>query len=273
MLKSMTPSEYADFQLSCGAKLMLVGDTWWREIRPRFYRPLFLFSNSESYAQDVPDKFSLGYQYPSGKDETGNSFINMLMIENPWEYSLDTLKSKRRKNIFRAQRRLTISIIDSPNQISDSLHEAYVSFYGRTKYGYRKDRLNKDNFYNWIKTVLNYEKIHVAGVYDNEKLVGMTHFCLINDVFNCLNAFYSQRAMELGAPELIFHYEKETASQCEAVKKMAIGTINDNSSIDYYYLSRGASLVPVPCHLRINPLISVTMKMFFKQRYKMLLGT
>jgi hypothetical protein len=273
MLNSMSLSELADFELSSGAKLLLVGNTWWREVGPRFFRPLFLFSDSASYVQDLPDKkFCLGYQYPSGENGIGTSFINMLMLEDTRDYTVHSLNSKRRKKLTRAQRKLTVSKIDSLNQLSDDIHEAYVSFYGRTKYGYRKDRLNKDSFTEWIKTVLSHEKIHVAGVYEGTRLGGLQTFCVVDNVLIGLNLFYSQRVMKLGAPEIFFHHVREIASQSENVRKIAIGSSNEGSGINNFYLSRGASVVPIACHLKINTALEISMKMFLSQRYKRLLG-
>jgi hypothetical protein len=41
--------------------------------------------------------------------------------------------------------------------------KAYLSFYKRTGYNYRKDRVRREVFEQWYLNIINYPKVYVPG--------------------------------------------------------------------------------------------------------------
>ena len=140
-LDAMTEDEYARSQALLGETVVEAGGCYWQEVAPLFYRPLLPFKEVQLHPARWPWLGRLGgVQHAVRGREGANSWLNLLVFEDPATYSLDQLDRRERKEVMRAAGTFAVARITAAAELLECGHAVYRSFYDRTRYEYRADR-------------------------------------------------------------------------------------------------------------------------------------
>lgn len=263
----MTLDEYAEFQKATGEKVVKIQGIWWAQPRPFFFRPLFPFTEIVPEWQKYPKKSLIGgvlHLVPA--DAYSNSCLNLFLYESPEDYSLDKLGAKHRWTIKKAKERFSAKRITSLEQFLEEAPPIYHSFYDRTKYFYKPERLNKDIFAAWAKPYFENSKVVILGAYHGGKLGAIdisyqVEDVLIDDIF-----FSDTESQSLQVTDFIIHTLREAAKSINA-RYLFRGFPTGKATLDASKVLRGCKLLKMPAYFRINPMALFLSKVFMKQSY------
>jgi len=213
----MTIDEYAAFQRANGMKLTKVDSIWWAEVRPFFFRPLLPFAEINPKSKQYPLKSRIGgfkHVVPSGA--SANSHMNFFFFDELQDYSLNKFSHDRRNIIRRGLKNFSVRQINDVSEFVNDVYDIYVSFYHRTKYSYQKKRLNKKYFSSWAKTLFEYPKILISGVYHHDKLSAVNLSYFIEETIIDATFFSDTQSRKLQVTDFIVHIIREAAASSNA---------------------------------------------------------
>ena len=183
------------------------------------------------------------------------------------------LKKGHRKKVKKAlDNRLTVSRITDPNNFAENGFSVYRSFYDRTRYSYRKDRIEKDVFFQWAQLIFCYPEVMVIGIYLGKELISIEISCLVNDVLILKESINSDKALELHASDLAYHFYQENASKQRDIKAIYAGFLLREKNINRFKIERGARVINMPAYLHVHPMLLWLLKIFTKNVYCRLKG-
>lgn len=216
-----------------------------------------------------------GFQHAVPPGAQTNSFLNLLIFEDPKSYSVGDLKGNNRREIKHAAEMFTVSLVTDVNEFKLRAYPVYRSFYERTKYEYKSERRYEDSFSKWADLLFQHPKVIVLGAYNRDRELGaigvwhLVHETLIYSMFFC-----ETESLKKHVPGLMLHVMRETASSCDAIRQIYIGNIKNSaaSGVDKFYLARGCKLVRKPAWLELNPLTAFGLKRFAPGQYGQLIG-
>jgi hypothetical protein len=268
---SMSVDEFAAFEIAGGQKLQKIGDVWWRRVRPFFYRPLL------PYRQLIPDKLRRpplsrfgGIQYVVPAGQHANSTLDLLLFESPETYSLDALTQTGRRRVRRALKVFNVRPIVDVDDFISAAHPVYLSFYSRTKYGYKNDRIERPKFAAWAKNLFLSPKVRVFGAYQGNDLKSVSISYAVEDVAYLATFFSATEALSDFVSDLILHSVREQIAANADISFIFAAMGSRPRGLDEFYLLRGAHLIRKRAQLRINPLALASLKIFNKEKYAML---
>ena len=264
----MSADEYAAMQRAFGAKVVKAGDTWWRQVRPFFYRPLLPYRELRPETLRYPSGSLVGgaqHIVPDGVP--ANSFLKLLVFEDPHDYSLDRLTQNSRYHVRRAAKNFTVGRMIDVNAFISKAHPVYLSFYDRTKYSYRPERTDQRQFAAWARTLFSFPKVLVLGAYRQEELVSVSVSYIVEEALFTATFFSSTDALRDYVSDLMLHAIREQAAANDGVKLIFASTAGMERGLDDYYLRRGAILARKPALLKMNPLVGMLLKTFKKDEY------
>lgn len=268
---SMSEDEFAELEIATGAKLTKVGGVWWRQKRPFFYRPLLLYREFDPAQVEPPASTRFGgVQFAVTKQDAANSQFRLLLFRNPAEYSLASLSQTSRRHVRRAMERFDVRRIVDADTFVAQAHPVYCSFYGRTKYRYKNDRIERAHFAQWANTLFRFPKVQVLGAYRDERLVSVGISYLVEDVVFNATLFSHSDALAEYVSELILHTLRQQAAACEGARFIFGAVAGMERGLDDFYLRRGAELVSTPAQLTINPVVSLFLRHVWKNEYQKL---
>ncbi|MBJ6802392.1 hypothetical protein [Geomonas propionica] len=268
----MTLDEFAKFQKASGVKVIKVGDVWWRQVHPFFFRPLFPFAEVAPGRSRYPLPSRIGgviHMVPAGAPS--NSFMNMFVYDQLKDYSLDGVGAKQRNIIKKALSNFTAKRITDLAEFVDSASPLYISFYSRTKYSYHKERLQREKFRAWAKPIFEYDKVVVTGAYRQEKLCAIdisyqVENVIIDDVF-----FSDTESQALKVTDFIVHTLRDYARTSDA-GLMFRGFPTGKQSLDNSKITRGCSIHNMAAFTKINPVALHLAKALLPEGYQKLLA-
>jgi hypothetical protein len=270
---SMTVDEYASLEAAMGAKIEQVGGTWWRQVRPYFYRPLLPFCEVDPKSVQLPKRSRIGgAQFPVVPGAPANSHLDLLTFDDPQAYSLDEISQSSRRHIRRAIQSFTVEPIEDIDEFVASGHAVYVSFLERTGYGYKSDRSDKDRFAAWARALFSFPKVQVFGAYRDCQLASVSVSYVVEGVAFTATFFSRSDALKDYVADLMLHEIRERAAVSENVKMIFAAAAGMERGLDEFYLRRGARLVRKPALLNMNPLVSLALKTLKRDEY-LKLGT
>ena len=264
---SMSVDEYAAFQAAMGQKLQKLGGVWWRQVRTFFYRPLLPFRELDPKDCIYPTLSRVGgaqYTVPNGC--ASNSSIDFLVFQDPHNYSIESLPKKDRYSIRRAAKTITVKPIVDPYALSSG-HEVYLSFYSRTKYGYKSDRTDLQKFTDWAHQLFEFPKVKVHGAYRDGDLTSISVSYVVEDILFLATLFSKTDALSQFVSDLMLHSLRMEAAESENVSVVFATMAGRERGLDEFYLLRGAQLVRKPARLHISPLALLPLKIFKPHEY------
>jgi hypothetical protein len=265
--ESMSLDEYAQLESAMGAKLVKTQGVWWRKVRPFFYRPLFLLRelNPEKLKFPAPSLLG-GAQHAVPPGAVANSRMNFLIFDNPRTYSLERLTQTCRRHVRRAMQTFSVRPIDLDELIRDG-HPVYLSFYERTKYGYKSERTEPRHFAAWAQSLFSFPKVQVLGAFRGSELASVSVTYVVDQVLFTPTFFSRSEALNDFVSELMLHAAREQAAMSENVDLVFAASADMQRGLDDFYLLRGARVVSKPARLRVNPLALVSVKILRKDEY------
>jgi hypothetical protein len=268
----MTIDEYAAFQRSGGANVVKIGDTWWTEARPFFYRPLFPFSEVTPKLKSYPKRSVVGgvlHLVPEGTPS--NSFMNLFLYDQLQDYSIDKLGTKQRWIIKKGLENFTARRITDTNQFVEEAAGIYAAFYDRTRYFYKKERNDKQYFIAWANSIFQHSKIVVTGAYHQDRLSAIdisyrVEDIIIDDVF-----FSDTKSQSLRVTDFMVHTLRESVKATDA-RIFFRGFPTGKATLDESKVTRGCKILKKSAHCKINPLALYVGKKFMNESYRKLLA-
>jgi hypothetical protein len=271
----MTIDNYAEMLRRTGTDTIKIQNIWWRKVRPFFYRPLLPYQIYDPLQLKVNLNKMTSFQHVVSIENQHNSYMNFLIFDRLKNYNSSILKKDDRKKIKRAlKNNLTVHQITSreKEEFIKKAFTVYLSFYGRTKYSYRKDRTNKEKFVQWLYTIFNFPGTLVIGVFKEEVLLSFEIAILIEDTLIYQTSINSKLGLKFHSPDLGLHFWREKVSKRSGINMIYAGYYLSEEGINMFKIQRGARVVAYPAYLYINPFLLLIAKNLRKRIYEKLMG-
>lgn len=272
-MQPMTLGEYAESQIRFGAHIICRGGYYWRRIRPFFYRPLLPVSAIPAQAvATAPVSWPQGYQYVVEDGAPANSSMNFVMLGNLKAYRLESLSHKRRQVIANAAKQFEVRPIASAPELKAQGHAVYLSFFQRTGYAYKAERVQKAAFDQWAEDLFKSPKTLMIGGYHQSRLVAYSTWYWVERTLVYTTLVSDTDAMRNNIGELMFHEIRALAGKQRGLDEIFLRNYQGGNSIDQYHLFRGAQLVRKPAQLCVPFPILAAMRRIAPKKHELLLG-
>lgn len=269
----LSVAEYANFERAHGAKIVQVGEIYWRQVRPFFFRPLLPYRTYRPGAVRQPGWAALGgYQHAVPAGETANSRLKLRMFDKPQEYVPASLDRKRRHLLEFAATEFTVRLITDVTEFKAQALPVFQSFYERTHYWYKAERRYPAGFDRWADTLFQTPKLIVLGGYRNGVLGGVSVSLLVEDTLVYLVSFCSSTGLRMHLADLLLHSLRTAAAGSPGVARVFAGMESRERGLDEFFERRGARLVALPATCRLNPIAGAILQRFLPQQYVRLTG-
>ncbi len=267
-MQSMSADEFASLEKALGVNVLKVGSTWWREVRPYFFRPLPWFREFQPEDVTPPATAHIGgFQHLVPEGVKHNSMLKVLLFQSPQTYSLEKLSSNDRYHVRRAMRSFEVRQISDLAMFIDNGHEVYVSFYNRTRYQYKKERLDKRHFAAWAETLFRFPKVQVCGAFSGEELMSVSVSYVVDHVLFTATFFSKSEALSEYVSDLMLHALRQRAADDGTIRMVYASMAGMERGLDEFYLRRGAQIISRPAVLRMNPVVLAALRTFKKQEF------
>ena len=257
--------EYAGACRQAGQRLILCGTSWWREVRPCFFRPLLPFVDVPSGATGLPWRALLGgSQYAvSQADPRANSWLSYLAFERAQGYNIHCLNPRLRSYVRAAEKRFVIKPLGR-GEFKELAHPIYVEFYERTGYGYLAKRVNRIHFEGWADAEFSDGGLVGLGAWEAGSLVAASLSRVVGEAWVYSSFFATNNAIRGQVANLMLHHARCLAAAVDGVSMVYVGMRKSGEarSVDAFYMHRGALPVRRPAILTVNPLVEWTMRRF-----------
>lgn len=270
---SMTVDRYAAFERATGMKVTQVNNIWWHQVRPFLYRPLLPYKRYDlKKARARLPRLGI-FQYGIADEQACNSHLNPIIFDDLQSYDIKNLRYSVRKHIKKAlNHHVTISRIVDEGEFSKAAYPCYLSFYERTKYGFDKQRRQKEGFSQWSHTLYEFPEVLIHGAFLGQELISFEITCLVEDTLILKTLVNSDQALQCGAADLLLHTYRMSAREQPEIKLIYDSMLGQSSGINDYYLIRGARVLAVPAILDAPPALLWLIRRTSKKIYGRLVG-
>lgn len=252
----MTVDDYADYERRVNRqRLSRAGGVWWRQVRPFFHRPLFLF-------RDHPPEVELpwgarwvgGAQHPVGPETPANSRLPLLVWDPVPGYSLDAERGNVRREIKRGLGRYEIRIVPDAGVLTREGHPLYLEFIERTQYQVNRARVEPAYFAQWSGEVFARPHPRVLGAYHEGRLEAVSITFRVVEVLYYSVYFGGGSALRNCAADAMIHAIKVGAAADPEVRYVFSAVGGMPRGLDFFYLRRGFRYLERPARVRGNAL-------------------
>lgn len=267
----MSMEEMARCQQAEGLTVLNRGGVWWVEIRPFFFRPLLPFTFVDPRTRPYPGRSIVGgylHAVPDGVEP--NSAMNLFVYHDLKRYNIDSLSYKRRKTIRNAQRVLEVREFQDSSDFLGSAYDVYLSFQKRTGYGYKAERVHREAFARWGKSLFERPKVRKVGVYLSGRLCAVETSYFVEDVIIGDTLFADEAGLAHDVTDLLYHTIREEAAATDA-RYIFLGFPTGVRSLDRSKFERGCRLLSLPARYCVNPLTLAAVKLLMRPSYQKLL--
>ncbi|MBI5692623.1 MAG: hypothetical protein HZC55_21290 [Verrucomicrobia bacterium] len=274
-LPKMSIEQYALALRAEGQRIIDVGGSWWREVRPCFFRPVLPSLASSSAACKPPWRaLAGGFQHVLDSESGANSRLQCLVFPEAESYRLDTLRSSRRCQVQGAEDRFAVRPIEGSEEFKRVAHPAYLDFYRRTNYSYLANRVKRERFEAWSDAVFRFEAARVVGAFQGSTLVAASIFRVVGETMVYSVFFATAEAMKEHVSSLMLHRLRTMAAESGDIREIYVGLRKRGRirTIDDFYLQRGCSLQSRPARLYLNPAVRICLKTVRPDLMRDLLG-
>jgi len=266
----MTVDELAAYQRACGVHVVKIGDTWWIEPRPFFFRTLFPLAEVSPEFRRYPLQHLVGgvlHLVPAGV--AGNTSMKLFLYDELADYAVDRMATKQKWVIKKSMENFCAKRITDLNEFVDTAFPIYQSFYDRTKYSYKKERSQKEIFAAWAKTLFDFPKIMVTGAYHQDRLSAVdisyqVENLIIDDVF-----FSDTQSQGLRVTDFTVHTLRVAAASSTA-RYLFRGFPCGKRTLDESKIRRGCKIYRIPAYSKVNPVAMLVGKVFMNESYRKL---
>ena len=271
-IQPMSLSAYAQQQGRLGAKVIHRHGVYWRRVRPFFYRPLLPVLEFSTPVVQTPVAWPGGFQYVVAEGLQANSTMNFLMLDELNNYSLESLTHKRRQLIKRAAQQFQVRSLQDPESLKAQGHSVYLSFYQRTRYTYKQDRISYKVFCRWIDTLFSRPETILLGGYGPNGLAAISTSYWVDHTLVYSTLICESDALHKNLGELMFHEVRQLAANHSGIRQIYVRNYHGGNSLDQYYLYRGCQLVRKPARLEIPRPFHALLRWILPRKYELLLG-
>ncbi|UFS72169.1 hypothetical protein LPW11_08240 [Geomonas sp. RF6] len=266
----MTIDEYASYQRGVGKKVLKIDGTWWIEARPFFFRPLFPFTEIKPWSQRYPSRcIAGGFMHVVPQHGWSNSTMSFFLYDDLGSYSLAAVSSKRRRAATQGMKNFTAREIMDLDEFAETAYEVYLSFYDRTKYAYKQERVEREMFRAWSEGVYGSDKVVKIGAYHQGRLRAVEISYRVEDVIFGSTLFSDTHSLNLNVTDFLLHLHREGAAQTDA-RYYYIGLPCGRPSIDDSKVSRGCKVLRMPAFFKVNPMGLLAAKIIMPDSYQKL---
>ena len=251
----------AGYALACrrgGQPVVQGSGTWWREVRPCFFRPLLPFLDVPSGRVGLPYRSALGgCQYPSrASSEHPNSNLAYVVFEDARDYCLERLRPKRRTQVRAAEKYFVITPASNSAEFKARAYPVYLEFHERTNYGYLDSRVRKAQFDRWVDAEFSDPGLVALGAWAGDSLVAVSLSRVVGEAWVYSSSFASNDALHRHVTNMMLHHVRCLAATVSGVTIVYAGMqkAGAGASVDEFYLQHGATIIRRPAVLRVNPL-------------------
>ena len=271
--QSMTIDRYAAFERATAMKVVKIGDIWWHQVRPLLYRPLLPFKKYDS-RKTTKDFNRVGaFQYGVEDGQPCNSYLNPIVFDELHNYDMQKLPYSARKHIKKAVKNdVIVSRIIDEREFSENAYPCFVSFYERTRYGFDRSRRTREGFSRWSRTLFEFPEAVILGAFVGQELVSYEISCLVEDTLFLKTLVNSDRALKLGAADLLLHTHRVRSREQPEIRAIYDSMLGQSAGINEYYLVRGARVLALPADLHMHPGLRWFIQKGNKKIYGRLLG-
>ena len=270
--QNMTMEDFAAYTRSNGTQVKKIGDVWWAEVRPCFYRPLAPLATVDPGSCRYPVKsFAGGVLHPVPHGAAANSHMNMFVYSDLKNYSLDGLNNRRRKLVEQGIRNFSYKPLTDVQEFEKEAFDVFVAFHKRVNYSYKKERLQREKFAKWARLLFQFPQIRVAGSYHRDRLLAVDISFRVGEVILCDTMFSTQEGLDLKVTDFIYHRIREAAVGSDA-KYILVGFPTGKKSLDDSKVMRGCKLLQVPSYHRFNPVAMLAARQIMKKGYAKLMA-
>jgi hypothetical protein len=269
----MTIDEYADLEAAHGEALVKVDGIWWKRVRPFFYQPLYPFLEIAPRAKKPPPGSRIGgYRHLVPPEAPSNCRRAFLVWDAVHEYSIDGVGHQTRSNIKKGMKHFAVRPIHDVEEFISSGHAVYLSFYARTKYPYKNERVDKNYFGTWARTLYRFPQVKIMGAYYQGELSAVDISYLVEDVLFAATFFAKTEHLKYQVADLMTHEMQQKAAASPGITLIFKGTITGNAGLDGSKLRRGCGILSKPAFFLLNPLADVLLRRFMHDTYKKITG-
>jgi hypothetical protein len=270
----MSIDEYAKFEIANGEDLINVDGIWWREVRPFFYQPLSPFLELRPFSTPLPPAAFLGgFQHNVPAGSMANSVRNFFVYDDVSGYCVEKLRHQRRSAIKKGLDVFSIRPIEDVAEFISAGYPVYRSFYERTRYRYKKERIDKKHFARWARLLYRFPKVKVLGAYCRSELCSIDISYLVEDILYEATAFSKTEYLKQCVVDVMVHTLRSSAAGCPGIRAIYKGVVTGHANLDYSKLMRGCRILSKPAFYRLNPFAYIVLRIFLKKYYEKLLGT
>ena len=251
--------------------------TWWREVRPCFYRPLLPFIDAPSGSAGLPGRAAFGgCQYGAfAGGEPPNSSLAYIVFADAQSYRLERLRHGRRWEVRSGEKRFAIKLLSDKDEFKARAYPIYLEHYRRTKYGYREDRIRRSQFERWVDAEFVDPGIVPLGAWTADSLQAVSLSRVVGEAWLYSSFFAADAALRGHVASLMLHHVRCLAAAVDGVTIVFAGmqkTGTAGASVDAFYLHRGAEVVRRPAVLEVNRLAEWTLSRLRPRLWARLLG-
>ena len=169
--------------------------------------PYFHFGNTiDSVLTDSFHKLA-AYQHAVLEDQSSNSYLNLIVYDNIRSYDGEKLHRGPVKNISLAiERGVKVKRLFDERAFCSQGYEVYLSFYRRTRYGFAKNRIDREGFEQWTKTLFLFPELVVLGALSGRDSSAFGVACAVEGTVIIKSGVHSNVGLELHTPDLMLHH-------------------------------------------------------------------
>jgi hypothetical protein len=270
-IQQMTVDEFAESRIALGDRVKMLGAVYWVCTNRFFFRPLLPHEACPISGPDLPPIHIGGFQCVVSDPNEANSVMKFIMLDEVQDYELGKLRHDRRLLIKNAAKQFAVKPIRDRAQFKEQGFQVYSSFYERTRYRYKRERAKRENYEDWVDSVLKSPKTLILGGYDQrEKLRAISLSYWVGHTLSYVTFFADTVALQKGVGELMFHGLRELVSQTPGIRQVFVRRYQGGNNMDKYYLMRGAKVVSKPCKLQLDRVSKWILKSCFPAGYAIL---
>jgi hypothetical protein len=236
-----------------------------------FFRPLLPYEACPILESELPTIRIGGFQWVVSSRVEANSVMKFLMLEEVQHYDLGKLRHDRRLLIKNVSKQFVVRPMQDVAQFKEQGFQVYCSFYERTRYPYKRERVRRENYDRWVDSVMKSPKVLILGGYDQrEELRAISLSYWVGHTLTYSTLFADTAALHKGIGEMMYHQLRELVSQTPGIREIFVRRYQGGNGLDNYYLHRGAKLVTKPSKLRLDTVSKWILKSCFPARYAVL---
>lgn len=272
-LGPITVDEFAALETANGGRTILRDGVHWKAVRPFFYQPLIPWMEYPAGSVRGPIQGALGgWQHVVCPGEPANSSLKFLAFSNLKGYKPEALDYNRRRQLKIAMKRFEVREMEDREELARAGYPVYLSFFSRTGYDYFSSRTRQDVFEAWAHRLFDCGRLLIQGAYDAGQLCGLSFSYLFGSTLAYVTFFANDEAQKHFVSDLMLHKVREAGGLHSGVSTVLATRYKGGTSLDKFYLMRGAEIVVKPSLLRINPAANLMLRSFFPSRYQAVWG-